>query len=58
MSACIVRKRAGARTCSSLRERMLMIRSSSASYALMRSSSRLLDVDSRRGGGENDIGSG
>jgi hypothetical protein len=54
--ACVVRE--GARTCSSLRERMLMIRSSSASYALIRSSSRLLDVDSRRGGGENDIGSG
>lgn len=42
------------RTCSSFLDNVLIIRSSSASYALMRSSSRLLLVDSLRGAGEDD----
>ena len=54
-------RRDGERTCSSFRLSTLMIRSSSASYALMRFSSRfrfpgeLLAVDRRRMGGLSDI---
>jgi hypothetical protein len=45
------------RACSSLRERTLMMRSSSASYALMSSSCLTLGLvdDRRRIGGENDM---